>query len=171
MDPFVIVSFGKKIFRTKVVRHSLNPVFNERLIFRVMTTEKGYTISFYIYDRDKLSSNDFVASGNMPLSELMENAPSPDPETGLYTLPEPWRESDPVPAKRQDSLLSRIGQGILSRSSSSTNLNQKGNGKDGNSSSAGATMPAASTLELAKTSSTTASQHSGTTFAMQFLTL
>ena len=87
MDPFVILSFGKKTFRTRVIRHNLNPVFNERLIFQVMNQEKGYTISFNVYDRDKLSSNDFVASANLPLSELVNAAPTPDPETGLYARP------------------------------------------------------------------------------------
>src|SRR5438552_6187846 len=94
MDPFVIVSFGKKTFRTRVVRHSLNPVFNERLIFQVMNSEKNYIISFNIYDRDKLSSNDFVAQAFLPMSDLINNAPTPDPETGLYKVGEPWKDPE-----------------------------------------------------------------------------
>jgi len=120
MDPFVIISFGKKTFRTRVIRHSLNPVFNERLIFQVMNHEKNYSISFKVYDRDQFTSNDFVASASLPLNDLIQNAPTPDLETGLYELPDPWKEHDvgqPKP-KRQDSKFGRI----LPRSSSFTNL-------------------------------------------------
>jgi len=35
MDPFVVVAFSKKVFRTRVVRNSLNPVFDEKLFFQV----------------------------------------------------------------------------------------------------------------------------------------
>lgn len=166
MDPFVIVSFGKKTFRTRVIRHNLNPVFNERLIFQVMSPEKGYQIVFNIYDRDRMSSNDFVAQALLPIGDLINNAPTPDPETGLYKLPEPWKDRDPdagrPKAKRQDSKLSRLG--ILSRSSSSTNLSaKKGNGKNGGA-TPGTLTPGASssTLELTRSlSSTSISEMSG----------
>jgi phosphatidylserine decarboxylase len=35
MDPFVVISFGKKVFRTRVIRHSRNPVWDEKLLFHV----------------------------------------------------------------------------------------------------------------------------------------
>jgi phosphatidylserine decarboxylase len=162
MDPFVIVSFGKKTFRTKVIRHNLNPVFNERLIFQVMKSEKQYTVYFNIYDRDKLSSNDFVAESVLPISELIASGPTPDPETGLYQMPEPWKEPEAYrpKAKRQDSK-SRFG--ILSRSSSATNLKKaSGNGGNGRG---GLSTPGASTstLELQRSlSSTSLSDTQGT---------
>jgi phosphatidylserine decarboxylase len=31
MDPFVDISFGKKIFCTRIIRHSLNPIWDEKL--------------------------------------------------------------------------------------------------------------------------------------------
>jgi phosphatidylserine decarboxylase len=153
MDPFVIVSFGKKTFRTKVIRHSLNPVFNERLIFQVLATEKNYTISFNIYDRDKLSSNDFVAQAFLPLQELVNNAPTPDPETGLYKTSEPWKDPDLArpKAKRTDSKISRI----LSRSSSSTNLAPKKGGLKSGASTPGGTSLSGSTADLTRTLSAT----------------
>src|SRR5579859_3203105 len=164
MDPFVIVSFGKKTFRTRVIRHNLNPVFNERLIFQVMAPEKSYQIVFNVYDRDRMSSNDFVAQSFLPVSDLINNAPTPDSETGLYKLPEPWKDPDAgrPKAKRQDSKLSRLG--ILSRSSSSTNLSaKKGNGKNGGA-TPGTVTPGASssTLELTRSlSSTSISEMNG----------
>jgi phosphatidylserine decarboxylase len=163
MDPFVIISFGKKTFRTRAIRHCLNPVFNERLIFQVMSNEKNYSISFNVYDRDKLSSNDFVAQATLPLADVIQNAPTPDPETGLYKLPDPWRDADAgrPKAKRQDSVLGRI----LSRSNSSTNLAKvKGNnnGKSGSATSLSTALPSTSTLELTRSiSSTSLSDLSG----------
>lgn len=167
MDPFVIVSFGKKTFRTRVVRHSLNPVFNERLIFQVMNSEKNYIISFNIYDRDKLSSNDFVAQAFLPMSDLINNAPTPDPETGLYKVGEPWKdpESAHPKAKGQDSKLSRI----LSRSSSSTNLSGKKNIIRSETSptgrGAGASIP---TLELTRSFSSTSLSDLGGRTSIEF---
>lgn len=40
MDPFVVVSFGKKIFRTRVIRHELNPQWNEKLLFHCKKYER-----------------------------------------------------------------------------------------------------------------------------------
>ena len=157
MDPFVIISFGKKTFRTRVIRHSLNPVFNERLIFQVMNHEKNYSISFKVYDRDQFSSNDFVASASLPLNDLIQNAPTPDPATGLYELPDPWKEHDvgnPKP-KRQDSKFGRI----LSRSTSFTNLTKLKNNHNVNtgtpSPSASSPLARSSTLGLARSLSST----------------
>lgn len=39
MDPFAVISFGRRVFRTRVIRHSLNPVWDERLFFHVRATE------------------------------------------------------------------------------------------------------------------------------------
>jgi len=151
MDPFVIVSFGKKTFRTKVIRHNLNPVFNQRLIFQVMKSEKTYQIIFNIYDRDKMISNDFVAEATLPLTTFVEAAPKPDPETGLYRLPEPWKDPDAgLPkTKRVDSKLSRLT--IHPRTNSYSSLTpKKGNGKNGGGAVSGSTSPimTGSTTEL-----------------------
>jgi phosphatidylserine decarboxylase len=138
MDPFVIVSFGKKTFRTRAIRHSLNPVFNERLIFQILSPEKNYTISFNVYDRDRVTSNDFVAQAFLPVTELLATAPTPDPETGLFKLPEPWKEPRDV-AKTTRPKFSRI----MSRSNSSQNLAAKKSNGNGNH---GATTPGGSSV-------------------------
>ena len=62
MDPFVVTSLGRKVCRTRVIRHNLNPVYNEKIVLQVMRHEQAYTINFSVVDRDKLSGNDFVAS-------------------------------------------------------------------------------------------------------------
>ena len=60
MDPFVVCSFGKKVFRTRVIRHSLNPVFEEKLLFPVRSYETSFRVQLSVHDWDKLSSNDHI---------------------------------------------------------------------------------------------------------------
>lgn len=117
MDPFVIASVGKKTYRTRVIRHNLNPVFNEKMIFQVLRHEQAYSMSFTVMDRDKLSGNDFVASAVLPLPEMLSTAPEADPETGLYALRDP-DAATPPPNNRSRFKLP------LSRSASSQSLNK-----------------------------------------------
>jgi phosphatidylserine decarboxylase len=85
MDPFCVISFGKKVFRTRVIRHSLNPVWNEKLLFHVHRFETSFRVSLRILDWDKLSGNDYIGGVSFELPELMANVPKPDPNTGLYS--------------------------------------------------------------------------------------
>ncbi|KAF9812135.1 hypothetical protein IEO21_06368 [Rhodonia placenta] len=84
MDPFVVVSFGKKVFRTRVIRHSLNPTWDEKLLFHVRRYETTFNVQLTVLDWDKLSSNDHVGDASFSVSELLANAPQKDEETGLY---------------------------------------------------------------------------------------
>lgn len=118
MDPFVVASLGKKTYRTRVIRHNLNPVFNEKMIFQVLRHEQTYSISFTCIDRDKLSGNDFIASTVLPLKEITETAPEADPETGLYALKDP--PETVIPEKQNRSRFKLP----LSRSASSQSLNK-----------------------------------------------
>jgi C2 domain len=47
MDPCVVISFGKKVFRTRVIRHSRNPVWDEKLLFHVRRYEIGFKVSLF----------------------------------------------------------------------------------------------------------------------------
>ena len=89
MDPFVVTSLGRKTLRTPVIRHNLNPVYNEKMVFQVMRHEQSFTMSFSVVDRDKFSGNDFVASAGFPLPTLIHAAPESNPETGLYKFLDP----------------------------------------------------------------------------------
>ncbi|KAH6889598.1 phosphatidylserine decarboxylase-domain-containing protein [Coprinopsis sp. MPI-PUGE-AT-0042] len=84
MDPFVVISFGKKVFRTRVIRHSRNPVWDEKLLFHVRRYEIGFKVHFSILDWDKLSSNDHIGDASFDVKELLDSAPQPDASTGLY---------------------------------------------------------------------------------------
>ena len=115
MDPFVVASLGKKTYRTRRVRHNLNPVYNEKMLFHVQGHEQTYSFSFTAIDHDKYSGNDFIASCTLPIKELIEKAPQADPNTGLYGLRDP-PEYAPMAAR---SRFKRLG---MSRSSSSQSL-------------------------------------------------
>lgn len=74
MDPFVIISFGKKVFRTRVIRHSRNPVWEEKLLFHVRRYETNFKIQLTVLDWDKLSSNDLIGEGNLEVAELISES-------------------------------------------------------------------------------------------------
>ncbi|KDQ52654.1 hypothetical protein JAAARDRAFT_39909 [Jaapia argillacea MUCL 33604] len=96
MDPFVVISFGKKVFRTRVIRHSLNPNWDEKLLFHVRRYETSFKVKLTVLDWDKLTSNDHVGDASFNVSELLVDVPEKDPETGLYKAGEtgdtPMRE-------------------------------------------------------------------------------
>lgn len=117
-DPFVVTALGRKVLRTKVIKHNLNPVYNEKMVFQVSKFELGYSLTFSVMDKDSLSGNDFIASAAFPIQTLTDAAPEPDPVTGLYALPEPQEYSAPVPQSKPKFRLP------LSRSSSSQNVRQ-----------------------------------------------
>ena len=118
MDPFVVASLGRKTYRTRVIRHNLNPVFDEKMIFQVMRHEQNYSMNFSVVDRDKLSGNDFVGTANLPLSNLTSIAPEADADTGLYSLPEPPDSSLALPQQKSRFRLP------ISRTSSASSLSK-----------------------------------------------
>lgn len=74
------------MFRTRVIRHSLNPVWEEKMLFHVRRYEKNFQFQFTILDWDKLSANDYVGEASFDLKELFDSVPQPDPVTGLYPV-------------------------------------------------------------------------------------
>ncbi|KAF2873595.1 phosphatidylserine decarboxylase-domain-containing protein [Massariosphaeria phaeospora] len=133
MDPFVITSLGKKTYRTKTIRHDLNPVFEEKLVFQVMRHETNYSVNFTVVDKDKFSGNDYVGTVNFPVEKAVSVAPVADPVTGLYKLPEP-QDSPGIPEARRSRFrlpisrssssnsLSRLGRPSLKKENSSSSL-------------------------------------------------
>ncbi|GAA6012986.1 hypothetical protein JCM11491_000929 [Sporobolomyces phaffii] len=83
MDGFVVCSFGRKIFRTRVIRHSLNPVWEERLFFHVRPAETHWNINFSVLDWDKFTGNDHVGDVTVELDKLLGSTVQPD-DRGLF---------------------------------------------------------------------------------------
>ncbi|KAF2260176.1 hypothetical protein CC78DRAFT_547751 [Lojkania enalia] len=143
MDPFVVTSLGKKTYRTKVINHNLNPVFEEKLVFQVLRHETNYSVNFTVIDRDKFSGNDYIGAVNFPLEKAVAVAPDADPMTGLYRLPEP-QDSPGIPEARRSRFrlpmsrsssahsLSRLARPSLKKENSQGSLSS--NGKDFNGS-------------------------------------
>ena len=93
MDPFVVVSFGKKVFRTRVIRHSRNPQWDEKMLFHVRRYEATFKVQLTVLDWDKLSSNDHICDASFDVAELLADAPKKDEKTGLYPEEEDGKRS------------------------------------------------------------------------------
>ncbi|EMC99012.1 hypothetical protein BAUCODRAFT_22311 [Baudoinia panamericana UAMH 10762] len=129
MDPFVVTSLGKKTYRTRVVNHNLNPVYDEKLVFQVSKHELNYSLSFAVVDRDKFTGNDFVGTAMFPVEKVRSLAPVADEQTGLYKLPDPDAVTDAETRRRKwrvsmSRSTSQTNIGRLSRNNSGTNLNK-----------------------------------------------
>lgn len=99
MDPFVVVSFGKKTFRTGWKRHTLNPVFKERLAFEILPHESNFSIQFLVLDKDHFSFHDDVAHISLPLRDITEYAtvrPVEENNLDITDGPDLVREKAPV---------------------------------------------------------------------------
>jgi len=70
-DPYVIISFGKNTFRTRFIRHSLNPVWNETLYLHLKDEEENYSLKFSIYDYN-ISKNDLLGHVTLNAKSLVE---------------------------------------------------------------------------------------------------
>ncbi|KAK8241866.1 phosphatidylserine decarboxylase proenzyme [Phyllosticta capitalensis] len=145
MDPFVVTSLGKRTYRTRAIRHNLNPIFDEKLMFQVMKHETKFSLNFQVVDKDKLSNHDYVGAANFPLDNCTSVAPEADPVTGLYKLPEPQEATAAVstqegpkksrfrlPLSRSSSAasLQRAGKPPLKKESSYTSLSSSLNGSE-----------------------------------------
>ncbi|PPQ82724.1 hypothetical protein CVT25_009350 [Psilocybe cyanescens] len=86
MDPFVVISFGKKVFRTRVIRHLRNPVWDEKLLFHVHRYKTSFKVQLSVLDWDKLSSDNHIGDIYFDVNELVRHAPQPDKDTGLYPV-------------------------------------------------------------------------------------
>ncbi|KAH7255788.1 phosphatidylserine decarboxylase-domain-containing protein [Fusarium redolens] len=117
MDPFVVASLGKKTYRTRRIRHDLNPVYNEKMLFHIQSHEQQYSFAFTVIDHDKYSGNDFIASCDLPIHQLIERAPKANPETGLYDLQVP-AQAEALPSR------SRFKKLAMSRSNSSSSISK-----------------------------------------------
>lgn len=100
-DPFVVTSFSTRVrpfqrcirviaddrlqvYRTRVQRHTRNPVWNEKLFFHVKEMEENYLVNFHLLDWDRATSNDHIGDVSLPLQELIGDSGPKKNAAGFY---------------------------------------------------------------------------------------
>jgi len=69
-DPYVITKFALRKFQSPTIKKTLSPTWNHRLQIIVHPEELNYDVEFELWDWDKLSSDDFIATLRVPLHEI-----------------------------------------------------------------------------------------------------
>lgn len=79
-DPFCLVSVGGLTRRSRVVKSTLSPVWNEKFLF---VTEKPEHIMFRVMDQDDLTKNDPLGDFDFDTTELCSSPESKTPSGAL----------------------------------------------------------------------------------------
>ncbi|KAJ3043986.1 hypothetical protein HDV00_003513 [Rhizophlyctis rosea] len=103
-DPFAVVSYGKKTFRTKSIRHTLSPYWNERAYLHIKHHEfaSNWTVAFAVYDYDKLSTHDVIGHLALELRTIIDLCGKNRKETNSLSIPEPIEQTYPLILKKKD---------------------------------------------------------------------
>ncbi|CAK7349589.1 unnamed protein product [Dovyalis caffra] len=69
-DPYVVVRMGKQKLKTRVIKKSVNPYWNEDLTLSV--TDPNLPVKLTVYDRDLLSKDDKMGEAEFDIKPLIE---------------------------------------------------------------------------------------------------
>ncbi|CAJ1962757.1 unnamed protein product [Sphenostylis stenocarpa] len=116
-DPYVRLQLGKHRFRTKVIKKSLNPKWNEEFSFRVDDLNEELVIS--VMDEDKFFNDDFVGQLRVPISIVFEEE--------IKSLGTAWYSLQPKSKKSKNK---ESGEIRLSIYFSQKNASMESNGSD-----------------------------------------
>ncbi|KZV83403.1 hypothetical protein EXIGLDRAFT_701460 [Exidia glandulosa HHB12029] len=83
-DPCAVINFGKRTARTRVIRHTLEPEWNERLILIVPADGTHSKISLSVLNWDTISGEDTLGETTLDVSAVFADAPKADAKTGLF---------------------------------------------------------------------------------------
>lgn len=72
IDPFIVISFGRRVFKTSWRKHTLNPEFNEYAAFEVFPHETNFAFSIKVVDKDSFSFNDDVAKCELAWFDMLQ---------------------------------------------------------------------------------------------------
>ncbi|XJO72657.1 hypothetical protein BDV3_003749 [Batrachochytrium dendrobatidis] len=102
-DPFAVISFGKRTFRTKVIRNSLSPNWNQRVFLHIKSheIEADWTVFTYIYDYEDFTNNHCIGCAEIKIQSLMDaasKAPQLTTKQGEFPLVD---MTLPIKVKRQ----------------------------------------------------------------------
>merc|ERR1711962_498202 len=68
-DPYVIISYGEQVEKSKIVQGNLNPEWNLEKIFSV-TKNSPKEILLEVYDKDKVTKDDFMGRTSILISDI-----------------------------------------------------------------------------------------------------
>ncbi|KAI3764250.1 hypothetical protein L2E82_14256 [Cichorium intybus] len=71
-DPYVILSLGSQSVKTRVIKSSLNPVWNEKLMLSIPNTMPPLRV--IVYDRDTFKADDFMGDAEIDIQPLVSAA-------------------------------------------------------------------------------------------------
>ena len=71
MDPYVKVTIGEEVKRTRIIHHNLNPVWDKQMVFHVLESDLSLPILLSVYDRDRFSFDNLVGDKKIFISELV----------------------------------------------------------------------------------------------------
>ncbi|KAK7401342.1 hypothetical protein VNO78_12750 [Psophocarpus tetragonolobus] len=71
-DPYVIVSLGHQSVKTHVIKHSLNPIWNESLMLSIPNHIPPLRV--LVYDKDTFSTDDFMGEAEIDIQPLVAAA-------------------------------------------------------------------------------------------------
>ncbi|PKA51802.1 C2 and GRAM domain-containing protein [Apostasia shenzhenica] len=112
-DPYVRLQLGKQRVKTRVVKKSLNPWWDEEFSFRVGDLTEELTVS--VLDEDKYFADDFLGRVKLPLSKIMD--------AGNFSLGTAWYQLQPKNKKAKNRDCGEIHLGIsLSQNNSSNRI-------------------------------------------------
>ncbi|XP_021845715.2 protein C2-DOMAIN ABA-RELATED 4 [Spinacia oleracea] len=69
-DPYVVVRLGKQKLKTRIIKKSLNPEWNEDLTLCV--TDPNESIKFFVYDHDVFSLDDKMGDAEFDIKPFLE---------------------------------------------------------------------------------------------------
>ncbi|CDO96094.1 unnamed protein product [Kluyveromyces dobzhanskii CBS 2104] len=71
MDPFIIVTFGRRVFKTSHKKRTLNPEYNEVCAFEVYPEEGHFELVIQVFDKDAFSFHNKIATASISWTELV----------------------------------------------------------------------------------------------------
>ncbi|XP_022975963.1 probable ADP-ribosylation factor GTPase-activating protein AGD11 [Cucurbita maxima] len=71
-DPYVILSLGNQSVKTRVIKSSLNPVWNESLMLSI--PDHIPPLRVLVYDKDTFSTDDFMGEAEIDINPLLTAA-------------------------------------------------------------------------------------------------
>ncbi|KAH1225555.1 putative ADP-ribosylation factor GTPase-activating protein AGD11 [Glycine max] len=71
-DPYVIISLGHQSVKTRVIKSSLNPIWNESLMLSI--PDHIPPLKVLVYDKDTFSTDDFMGEAEIDIQPLVSAA-------------------------------------------------------------------------------------------------